>query len=447
MPSYTDPLQLYSSVSQGLARSSNGFLRRQLNLLEAPANAAGLANITDIDPNEVDPETLGISRDGVESIWEATTALYQSGTQPAVTLCIRKQGKLLMHRAIGHAALPESGDAESAATAGSRIRLDTPVCIFSASKAVTGALIHKLVEDGEISLSDPVSFYRPEFAERGKGDITIHQILSHRGGIPGLPAHEPVETLYDDERVWRLLCEAKPIAVDGGKLAYHAITGGFVLAKVLEKVTGNSIQNYLDTHLRKPLGMKYFQYGLAEEFRDKGAVNVAAGPSTPFPLSLVVKRALGASFKEAARISNGEPWHNAVVPAGNIYSTAEETSRFFQMLLQGGRWNGQQVLSERSVQRLTEEVGTCSIDRTMLIPMRYSAGLMLGADPVGLFGPFSKQAFGHIGLINKFCWADPQRNISVSLLTTGLSLVSHHLLPLGLILKRINSVCERNDQR
>ncbi|WP_416396635.1 serine hydrolase domain-containing protein [Allohahella sp. A8] len=442
MPSITDPLQFYSSVSQGLARNSNSFLKRQLNLLQTPVEAGALDHLTDIDPGEIDPESVGVSRAEIEGIWQAVETLYQSGTQPAVTLCIRKQGQLLMHRAIGHAQLPELGSNERAERAGTRISLDTPICIFSASKAITAALIHKLVEDGEISLSDPVSFYRPEFAARGKGDITIHQILSHRGGIPGLPAHEPVETLYDDERVWRLLCEAKPIAVDGGKLAYHAITGGFVLAKVLEKVTGDTIQNYLDKHLRQPLGMKYFQYGLAEKFRDRGADNVAAGPATPFPLSIVVKRALGASFSEAARISNGEAWHNAIVPAGNIYSTAEETSRFFQMLLQGGTWNGKRILSERSVQRLTEEVGTCSIDRTMLIPMRYSAGLMLGADPVGLFGPYSRQAFGHIGLINKFCWADPQRDISVSLMTTGLNLVSHHLLPLGLVLKRINSACD-----
>ena len=59
-----------------------------------------------------------------------------------------------------------------------------------------------------------------------------------------------------------------------------------------------------------------------------------------------------------------------------------------------------------------------NIDRTLLIPMRYALGPMLGSNPVGLFGPMTGQAFGHLGFSNILCWADPERDISV-LLTTG----------------------------
>ena len=69
--------------------------------------------------------------------------------------------------------------------------------------------------------------------------------------------------------------------------------------------------------------------------------------------------------------------------------------------------------------------------------MRYSAGLMLGDEPFGVWGPNSRHAFGHLGLINKFAWADPQRELSVSLLTTGLPLISHHVLPLVNVIRTI----------
>jgi CubicO group peptidase (beta-lactamase class C family) len=71
--------------------------------------------------------------------------------------------------------------------------------------------------------------------------------------------------------------------------------------------------------------------------------------------------------------------------------------------------------------------------------MRYSAGLMLGDAPFGIWGPYSSRAFGHLGLINKFAWADPERELSVSLLTTGLPLVAHHILPLVNVIRAIGN--------
>jgi len=67
----------------------------------------------------------------------------------------------------------------------------------------------------------------------------------------------------------------------------------------------------------------------------------------------------------------------------------------------------------------------------MLMPMRFSAGMMLGGNPIGLWGQQSRYAFGHVGLINKLCWADAARDISVSLLNTGIPIVGHHIPALG----------------
>ena len=75
--------------------------------------------------------------------------------------------------------------------------------------------------------------------------------------------------------------------------------------------------------------------------------------------------------------------------------------------------------------------------------MRYSAGLMLGDAPFGIWGPNSSQAFGHLGLVNKFAWADPERQLSVSLLTTGLPVLSHHVVPLVNVMRTIGNSTPR----
>ncbi|MFW2116242.1 serine hydrolase, partial [Acinetobacter geminorum] len=83
----------------------------------------------------------------------------------------------------------------------------------------------------------------------------------------------------------------------------------------------------------------------------------------------------------------------------------------------------QQIFSEKTIFRATLPTTGVNIDRTLLIPMRYAVGPMLGSNPVGLFGPMTGQAFGQLGFSNILCWADPERDISVSLLTTGKSVV------------------------
>ncbi|MCG7200396.1 beta-lactamase family protein [Marinobacter pelagius] len=409
--------------------------RRALNTSLIPKD---LSSVTCTDAAGEHPDAAGISRDTVEAVWQSVEALYRTGVHPGIQVSVRHRGHQVLHRAIGHA----SGNGPHDRPDEVRVPMttDTPVCYFSASKAVTALLMHMLSEQGLVNLMDPVSYYCPEFARRGKRTITVHQILSHRGGIPAIPRETPIEVLWDRDEIWRILCQARPVEVDGAKVAYHAITGGFVLQRVLEKVTGDTIENYLDKHLRKPMGMKWFTYGIAPEHLSDLAVNYATGPTPHFPVSWVVRRALGGDIGTVESVTNDPRFQEAVIPAGNLCGTAEEMGRFFQMMLNGGLWNGRRVCSEITVKRAIQQFGSLQIDRTMLVPMRFSAGMMLGGNPVGLWGPNSRYAFGHIGLINKLCWADPARDISVSLLNTGLPIVAHHLPALA---KFVYTVCRQ----
>lgn len=413
----------------------NRIARRALHTSDIPRD---LSSVTYRDAAGEKPELVGVTHDVVDDIWKSVERLYRTGVHPGLQLSVRHRGEQIIHRAIGHASGNGPHDPRGAAKV--PMTTDTPICFFSASKAVTALLMHMLVEQGLVNLMDPVSYYCPEFAANGKGTITVHQILSHRGGIPAIPRETPIEVLWDREEIWRLLCAAKPVEVDGAKVAYHAITGGFVLQRVLEKVTGDTIEAFINRYLRRPMGMRWFTYGIGPDHVSELATNYATGPTPRFPVSWIVRRALGGDIGTVEQVVNDPRFQEAVIPAGNLCGTAEEMGRFFQMMLNGGVWEGKRICSEMTVRRSIQQFGSLQIDRTMMIPMRFSAGMMLGGNPLGLWGQQSRHAFGHIGLINKLCWADAARDISVSLLNTGMPIVGHHLPALA---RFVYTVCDR----
>tara|TARA_R110001592_G_scaffold363372_1_gene686133 strand:+ start:255900 stop:257195 length:1296 start_codon:yes stop_codon:yes gene_type:complete len=406
-----------------------------LHLSDIPRDLGSVINID--SKKEVDPHEVGLLQTDVEQIWDNIIKVYKTGVHPAITACIRHQGKVLLSRSIGH--VSGNGPHDDPQTIKVVATPDTPMCLYSTSKGITALLMHMLQEDGLINVSDPVAFYAPEFARKGKRNITIHQILAHRGGIPGLPKNVAIETLWDEDKTWELLCDAEPIVTDGSKLAYHAITGGFVLERVIRKVTGDNINAYITKKIREPMGMKYFTYGIEPEYRDDLAMTYATGPRPGPLLGAFLKRALGADIVSLEQACNDPRFQDAIIPAGNLAGTAEEVGRFFQMMLNGGKWGRRRICSENTVARAVQEFGSRTLDRTLFVPMRFSAGLMLGDEPFGVWGPKSRYAFGHLGLINKFAWADPQRDMSACILTSGIPLIAHHILPLVNVMRAIGN--------
>jgi len=416
--------------------------RRLLGARRVNVGDGGLAHLTGIDAgSEASPRSAGLSASALDSIWGGVEAMYRTGAYPAITFCLRRRGQIVLNRSIGYAR--GGGPGETVDAYARLAQPDTPICLFSASKAITAVLIHKLAEEGGIDLDAPVSRYLPEFTGGGKDRTTIAQVLSHRGGFPMFnvaAAQAGPETLLDWERCIELICAA-PAEKGGNRLAYHAITGGFILAEVIRRVTGMAFTDYLDTRLRQPLGMRYFTYGLDGRSRMRAATNYVAGQPVRFPISRLARNALSADFAEVVDISNRDYFMDAVVPAGNLYSTAEELSRFYQMMLDDGVWNGHQVLAPETVRRATRPAVRLRFDHTLKIPMRYSEGFMLGVNPFGLYGPMTGQAFGHLGFMNILGWADPSRELSAGLLVTGKAILGGHLLALGQMLSSMSWQC------
>ena len=143
-------------------------------------------------------------------------------------------------------------------------------------------------------------------------------------------------------------------------------------------------------------------------------------------------------------MSNDPRFLMSIVPSGNVITTALDFSAFLQCLLDDGSFGGVQVFEPRTIHHMRNEVSYREIDRTLFLPFRYGLGPMLGDDPVGVFGPNTARAFGHVGLSNIFPWADPDREISVAFFTTGKPLVSLHAVRLMQLLGVINSAFPRS---
>jgi len=397
---------------------------------------AALDEVTHRSGAEVEPQSVGLSRQGVESIWRAVEALYRTGTHPGISLCVLKRGQVVLERALGH--LSGNGPDDVPDVPRRPLKADSPFCVFSVSKAVTAMLVHHLDGRGLLHIDDPVAEYIPEFGRHGKGRVTIRHVLTHRAGIPSVAgaANDP-DMLGDWDRVVRLLCDARPTFAPGRRLAYHAITGGYVLGEIVARVTGRDLRQLVRSEIADPLGMTWFNYGVRPDQVGEVARNAFTGPPVPPGVSHLVRRALGVSFADAVAISNDPRYLTPIVPSGNLVATAGEIATFFEVLRNDGTHRGIEIFDRRTVRRALAESSYLEVDLTLAFPVRYGLGLMLGAEHFSLFGPRSADAFGHLGFIHVLGWADPRRETSVALLTSGKPFVGAHLVRLVELVRAI----------
>jgi CubicO group peptidase (beta-lactamase class C family) len=414
-------------------------LRRGFETLVRPAPPDEVTAIG----REDDPRAGGIEADDVRAIWDTAVGAYRSGLHPALQLCVRRRGKVMIDRSIGHTRGNAPDDARDAAKV-----VATPTTLFnlfSASKAVTAMLIHLLDERDQVHLDDPVAHYIPEFGRHGKERITIRHVLTHRAGIPQIPSEYVDAALLErPHHILQLLCDAKPRWYPGRKLAYHALTGGFVLGEIIERVTGKSPRELLRDEVLAPLGFDAFNYGVPETRLHDVAMNAFTGPPLLPPASTIIKRALSVDLHDAVRISNDARFLRAIVPAGNICASANETSRFMQLLLDGGELDGQRVFGARTIVRAVAESSYLEVDLTLGLPIRYSMGFMLGSRLASLYGLETARAFGHLGFTMVMMYADPERDIAVAIMTSGKPVFSIGLVHTLLLPQVIARRCPRD---
>jgi CubicO group peptidase (beta-lactamase class C family) len=394
-----------------------------------------LESVTVIAP-EADPNDVGMTRDSVEQVWESVERLYRSGVHPAVALCVRREGQVVLDRAIGHER--GNGPGEDAHSEKVLATPATPFVIASASKAVTAMVAHLLDERGLIHIGDRVAEYIPEYATHGKDAITIAHVLAHRAGVPNLPPDvlKP-EHITDEAMVLQALCDATPSTRPGKGLAYHAISGGYITAEVVKRVTGKPIREVLAEEILNPLGFRWGNYGVASEDVPLVARNYLTGAPVLPPLSTLLRRALGVSVQAAVELMNDPRMLTTTIPSANVVTTANELSRFFELLRAGGELDGVRIFEPRTIRRAVTEQSYREFDLSLGFPTRFSLGFMLGAQWLSLFGPDTELAFGHLGFTNILGWADPERAVSAAILTSGKPVVYPELPDLWRVARRI----------
>ncbi|WP_067710488.1 serine hydrolase [Nocardia yamanashiensis] len=362
---------------------------------------------------EDDPAAAGLDPAAIESVWEAVREWYRLGTTPAIQVCLRRNGRVVLNRAIGHGWGNAPGDGPDAERV--PVTTEMPFCGFSTAKGVSAALMFMLIEQGAFALEDLVCRYIPEFAANGKAGITIGDVLSHSAGVPFVtPPYKGYQLVVDEELAVRALADLKPSWGPGRFRVYHALTSGLIQRLLVQRATGKPMREHLSEQVLRPLGFRWNNFGVRDEDVDLvvPSVKVGAGPSRVW--SYLAKRALGGGMGGAVSESATRAFLTAELPSGNLVTTAQELSRFYEILARGGELDGVRIMrpetlraAVRPANRIPGAAGRVS-----------RAGYELGARR-SKFGRHTETHFGRSGLTTQYGWADPARGLSGAILTSG----------------------------
>jgi CubicO group peptidase (beta-lactamase class C family) len=380
--------------------------------IRVPADLDAVTAVGDEDLTEIDPAS-------VERIWQAVRYWYQAGMHPAIQLCLRHNGKVVLNRAIGHGwgnAPSDPPDAEKVP-----VTTETPFCVYSAAKAITTTVIHMLAERGQLSLDARVRDYLPSYTSHGKDRTTIRHVMTHSAGVPFYTGPRPdLNRMDDSEYVREKLGELKPLYRPGLVHMYHALTWGPLVREIVSATTGKDIRDVLAAEILDPLGFRWTNYGVAAQDVPLVAPSHVTGKPLPAPIAAAFRAAIGGTMQQIIPFSNSPKFLTSVVPSSSTVSTADELSRFAEMLRRGGELDGVRIMRPETLHAATKGCRRLRPDiATGLAPLRWGTGYMLGSTRFGPFGRNAPAAFGHTGLVNIAIWADPDRGLAAGLVSSG----------------------------
>ncbi|MFL6542573.1 MAG: serine hydrolase domain-containing protein [Chthoniobacterales bacterium] len=296
---------------------------------------------------------------------------------------------------------------------------DTIVLVWSATKGIGSAcLLHVLQEHG-IDLHQRVAEFWPEFAQNGKGDITIAQMVSHQAGLPAIDA--PV-SIFDYDAVIAALARQKPLWTPGAAHGYHARTFGFLIDELVRRITGVRIATYWREVFAEPLQLDFW-IGLPGELNDRCATIYAAkSANPPEPAAFYRKLAQAGTlqrktFTSPAGLESISAMNTAEMRAlKNVafsgIGSASALAKFYGMLANGGEIGARRFFHAKTIAQMSTSL-VSGTDCIFEIPTSFSAGFMKDSAAANrrIFGP-SADAFGHPGAGGSNAFADPENRIA-----------------------------------
>jgi CubicO group peptidase (beta-lactamase class C family) len=316
-------------------------------------------------------------------------------------------GVTQMQAAVGDALRYGAGPVELAPAKRVAMRTDSIFDLASITKVYTAILALQLVDKGQLDLDAPVVNYLPEFAGPGKDAVTIAMLLAHTSA---LPVGAKVTGLPDAAARWSAVVTTPLVSGQApGTLFRYSSVGLMVLGRIVEKLTGQSLDHALASGLTGPLGLR--ETGFKPMTWLSSAERAARMVATDARTSRGLLR--GVVHDDVANILGGVAGH------AGIFSTAKDLAVIGQMLLDGGVYRGKRILGEATVRRMLTNAnpGLPATDPDR--PHRTSThGLGVELDQTWFMGRLSSPTtFGHTGFTGTSILVDQSRKLVLVLLT------------------------------
>jgi len=304
---------------------------------------------------------------------------------PGAVVVVGYRGKVVFARAYGYRSIVPMHRA---------MKPDTLFDVASLTKVVALApSVMKLYEQGKLDIDDPVSKYLPDFAQNGKGAVTIKQLLTHTSCMPF--SDDLAQYERGKERALEYIYQLKLKCEPGSRFIYSGI-GYIVLAEVVDRVSGERLDRFSREHIFKPLGMRKTRFNPGW-FQKIGAA----------PTEFRDGRWLQGSVEDSrAEYLGGVSGH------AGLFSTAGDLAIFSEMMLARGAYNGKRIFKPQTIEEMTKPQ----------TPKDMSAVRGLGWDiqteyssPRGDY--FPPGSYGHTGFTGTSMWLDPQSQTFVIILT------------------------------
>jgi CubicO group peptidase (beta-lactamase class C family) len=301
---------------------------------------------------------------------------------------------------------------------------DTLVLVYSTSKGLSAVTMALARDRGLFEYDEPVSLYWPEFAQNGKADITVRELLAHEAGL--IRCRLDPHLLADHDAVAKLAASQRPAWKPGTRHGYHALSIGFYESALLRAVDPQrrSLGRYFRDEIADPLGIE-FHFGLpddvpASRIADIRGYRILApllhmGTMPPAmlmgfarPRSLTARAFCVGQLRSPGDL-NRPDLRALEIPAGAGVGEVRGIARVYGELAVGG---GALGIGERTLTQLmapaTQPSGG-SIDLVLRVECAFSLGL-LKPSPLFQFGS-SERAFGHTGAGGSFGCADPDTEL------------------------------------
>jgi CubicO group peptidase (beta-lactamase class C family) len=374
---------------------------------------------------DADERVAGFAKPGFEAVRQVFTQNFERGAELGAACAVYHRGEKVVDLWGGFR------DRKT----GAPWHEDTMAVVYSSTKGMAGLAMALAQSRGLFDYDERVATYWPEFAEQGKENITIRQLLSHQAGLFALDEPVTGELVGDLDRLATVLARQKPAWEPGARQAYHAITIGFYENELLRRVDPGhrTIGQFFQEEIATPLGLDFY-IRLPEEIPD-GRLAPMERPSPaammlvlftmPFlfglatmtPSSNVRRSLLGSELPESE--AKGRIYaRNFEVPAGGGVGTARALASAYGEFASGGRKLG---LRKETLEQLMAPPVPPSRgfrDECFKLESRFS---------LGFTKPGPKHRFGHAGSFGapgtggSFGFADPHNQL-------GFGYVPNHMV-------------------